>query len=111
MENLSQFKKGLTVGKMLNCTFHQKFNGRDSKGELIYQDEIKPPREISIVQTNSFALKTVKTSGEITDSWCAYPKASECVFKDNVLTIMQEDYRVREGEKPLIPVLSYSFVN
>jgi hypothetical protein len=66
MKNLSQFKKRLQVGQVLE-TIHSKFG---SYGE----------RPVSIVQSNSFALKTTKTNGEITDSWCEFPKASNIEF-------------------------------
>ena len=121
MKNISQFKKALKVGVMLKATHHTTFNGRDEKGKVIYKDSDLGTRKVSIVQTNSFACSTTKSDGEIVDSWCAYPKASECVFKDGELTIMEKDTRNCEGgfqwegnpeydNLPMIPVLTYSFV-
>jgi len=63
INNLSQFKKALKVGQMVKTVNHR------------YGD--MGTRPISIVQSNSFAMKTTKESGEIVDSWCEYPKASE----------------------------------
>ena len=105
--NLSQFKKALKVGALLNCTWHTKFAGRREDGSPIWTDEERPVREVSIVQTNSFALRTVKADGTIVDSWCAYPKASECEFVDNKCIIYEED---RLNNVARRKVLTYSFV-
>jgi hypothetical protein len=106
MNNVSQFKKALQVGKTINTIFHQEFAGRDENRNVVYRSVERPPREISIVQSNSFACKTTKTDGEVVDSWCAYPKASESTFEDGKLTIWYEDKE--RGEKP-IKVLTYWF--
>jgi len=83
----------------------------NGNGEAVYGDEDKGIREVSIKQTNSFALKTQKSDGKIVDSWCQYPKASQCkILDENTIQILEEDYRVREGVKPLIPILTYKFV-
>lgn len=102
--NLASFKKALTVGRKIACTFHLAILGRNEDKTPIYGDEIKPVREISKVQSNSFAIKTEHTDGKIVDSWCSYPKASECTFENNTCTIYETD---REGKK--IKVLTYSF--
>jgi len=110
MKSLSDFKKRLKVGVSIQTTFHTASDGRDEKGVLKFKDEDRGVREVSIVQTNSFALKT-KKDGKETDSWCQYPKASECkILDENTIQILDRDFRVREGEKPLIPVLTYKFV-
>lgn len=107
MKTLSEFKKRLKIGTKLQAIHHLTFAGRDTEGKVIYKDSSLGIREISIVQSNSFALKTVRTTGETVDSWCSYPKASECIFKDeNTLTILEEQ---RTGEK--IPVLTYTFMD
>lgn len=102
IQTLADFKKSIQLGVKISGTLHMTFNGRDEKGNVLYKDSILPAREVSIVQSNSFALKTTKTTGEIVDSWCQYPKAKECTFLDNVITIHELN---REGK--LIPVLSY----
>lgn len=66
MKNLTQFKKRLVVGQILE-TIHAKFG---SYGE----------RPVSIVQSNAFALKTIRANGEVIDSWCDYPKAKDIEF-------------------------------
>ena len=111
MKTLSDFKKRLKVGVLLSTIFHHEFNGRDEKGEPKFKDKDLGIRPVSIVQSNSFALKTKKADGSETNSWCAYPKASNCkILDENTIQILEEDYRVREGEKPLIPILTYKFV-
>lgn len=111
MKTVADFKRRLTVGTQVHTIYHQLFNGRDEKGEVIYKDEDKGVREVSKVQSNSFAFKTTKTDGSIVDSWCNYPKVKECIFVDeNTITILCEDYRVRDGNQPMIPILTYKFV-
>ncbi len=107
MKNLSDFKKRLKIGQKLQAVNHLTFAGRNTEtGEPIYQDKDLGVREISIVQSNSFALKTIKQDGSTVDSWCPYPKAKECVFNnENSITILEEQ---RSGA--LIPVLTYTFV-
>jgi hypothetical protein len=62
MKTLSDFKKRLSPGVKL-ATEHAKF------GQL-------GVREVSRVQTNAFTLLTDK-NGEMVESWCYFPKASE----------------------------------
>lgn len=115
MKSLADFKKRLAVGVKLHTTHHQKFAGRheNGSGEVVYKDEDMGIRELSIKQSNSFALKTFRQDkNEWVDSWCNYPKASECkILDENTIQILCEDYRVREGVKPLIPILTYKFVD
>ena|ERR1035437_3430410 len=102
-KTLSEFKKHLKVGVKLNTIFHKEFSHRDFDLKPFYKDKIYPIREVSIVQTNSFALKTIKTDGTIADSWCAYPKASNCIIKNNTLEIYETDREINSL------VLTYSF--
>ena len=51
-------------------------------------------REISIVQTNAIAFKTIKDGKEIA-SWLWYPKkASDVIYKGNVFTFMIHGKRI-----------------
>ena len=92
MKNLSDFKKRLQVGTKLETYNH---NLKTSFGV----------REISIVQTNSFALDTLR-NGETVQSWCEYPKASnfEIINKNEALIFWGQ------GEKRE-PILTYKFIN
>ena len=62
MKTLSDFKKRLSTGVKLD-TEHAKL------GQLGI-------REVARVQTNAFTLLTEK-NGEMVESWCHFPKASE----------------------------------
>jgi len=104
-KTISEFKKKLELGVKLHGINHTHFNGRDKDGVIIFKDLDLGIREVSIKQTNSFALKTTKKDGTVTDSWCGYPKASECVIKDNTLVIYQEDFRSNMSGK--IKILTY----
>lgn len=110
MKTLADFKKKIAVGVKLHTIYHQASAGRDEKGVLLFKDEDKGTREISISQSTQFALKTKKTDGTFVDSWIKFPKATECVIIDeNTIQILERDFRVHENA-PLIPVLTYKFV-
>lgn len=111
INTVADFKRALQIGAKVHCIYHMKVSGRDENNNPVYESEDKGVREVSIKQTNSFALKTHRTDGKIVDSWCNYPKATECIIKDNTVTILEEDFRVREGQKPMIPVLTYSILS
>lgn len=121
-KTVTEFKKILTVGDRLACVYHQQFAGRDADSQPIWADEDKGVREVSIKQTNSFALKTTQKDGKVVDSWCGYPTAAFSVVKDNKITLLQRDGRLFKGGHadesnpeyaalPLIPILTYWFVD
>lgn len=63
-------------------------------------------REVSISQSNSFALKTQKPStGEIVNSWCDWPKKNEFVPIDNNTAAIVQFEGTRDGLK-----LIYQFI-
>lgn len=106
MKTLADFKKRLTVGTKLEAIHHFNLIGRESDGTPIYGNKDLGTREVSIVQSNSFALKTTRTDGTVVDSYCEYPKAKQVIFKDSdTITILEEQ---RDGK--LLPVLTYKFV-
>jgi hypothetical protein len=114
MKTLADFKRKLKPGTKVHTTFHQAHAGRDGAGTLLFKDEDKGVREISIVQSNSFALKTMKTEAEGTqkmfDSWCQYPKAAEFkILDENTAVIFSPEFR-RGMPEGLIPCLTYKFI-
>lgn len=103
-KSLSEFKRVLHVGASVNNIFHHAILGRGEDGKAIYGELDRGSRPVSIVQTNAFALKTEKSDGSIADSWCYFPKASNCeVVNNNTLIIYETD---RDGNK--FKLLSYS---
>lgn len=113
MKNLAEFKRRLKVGVKLKTTYHMHFVGRDENGLPIWGDQDLGVREVSVVQTNSFALKTTKKGGEIVDSWCDYPKARTVKIEEEKITIFQKDTRGSyryDDNAPMLPVLTYEFV-
>lgn len=84
---LAEFKRILQKGDKLNCERHQ------------FNPQIYPVREVTIKQTNAFALKTILPNGKIADSWCEYPKASDTRIENNKLIILENG----------LPYLTYSF--
>ena len=118
--NVAQFKKFLAVGVKLKATHHQAFAGRDEEGKVIYKDQDLGIRPVSIVQTNSFALKTTRENGEVVDSWCDYPAASQAKVENGKIVMYEPDLRQMKGHVstnseeyqnlPLIPILTYEIV-
>jgi len=103
INTVADFKRLIQIGVKVGCIFHMERNGRDEVGNVTYKDLEREEREVTIKQTNSFALKTwQETKQKFVDSWCSYPKATEVIIKDNKITILEQN---REGNK--IPVLTY----
>lgn len=93
MKTLADFKRRIQLGVKLEARY-------PSGLEV-------PAREVSIKQTNSFALKTIKTDGEVVDSWMEYPKASMVEFPSpNEVTIF---WNTRDGGRE--ECLTYKFVD
>tara|TARA_B100000475_G_C14808338_1_gene235068 strand:- start:192 stop:473 length:282 start_codon:yes stop_codon:yes gene_type:complete len=92
MKTLADFKRRIQIGTKLVATY-------PSGLEL-------PAREVVIKQSNSFALKTVKKTGEVIESWMEYPKASMIEFPTaNQATIFWESRSFGRTE-----CLTYTFV-
>jgi hypothetical protein len=89
MKTLQDFKKAIQIGKEIE-TIHARLG---SFGK----------RKISIVQSNSFALETVR-NGETVNSWCQYPKAKDIEFKNENTAVIYWG----EGEKRE-QILTYIF--
>lgn len=104
MKTIADFKRAMVLGTLVHCTFHCARKGRDPEtGQVIYGDEDKGIRPVSIVQSNSFALKTTKTDGTIVDSWCQWPKRDDVQFlNDGSVVIFEHD-----RDRGRIPVLTY----
>lgn len=107
VNTVADFKRLIQIGAKVACIFHRERAGRDEAGNVLYKDLDRGEREVTIKQTNSFALKTWQEgNGKFVDSWCSYPKASEVIIKDNKITILEKD---REGKE--IPILTYWIVD
>lgn len=91
MKTLSDFKKRIQLGVELE-TIHAHMGSFGT-------------REISKVQTNAFALSTTRTTGEVVDSWCQYPKAKDFEIVDENTA----NFYWGEGEKRAL-ILTYKFV-
>ncbi len=90
IKTVADFKRGVKVGVKMGGTYHREFAGRDEKGNPFFKDKPLVVREVSIVQSNSFALQTTKANGEIQDSWCGWPKASDSKINNNEITIFEQ---------------------
>lgn len=107
MKTVADLKRAIKKGIKLSSTYHLAFGGRDEQGNVIYKDEYKGIREVSIVQSTQFALKTMGTDGSYADSWMTFPKLKEVKFNDDgSFTILKEDHR---DASKMIPVITYAF--
>ena len=91
MKTLADFKRRIQLGVNIDTKYPNGF-------EL-------PTREVSIKQSNSFALKTEMNVGNSDNSWMEYPKASMIEFPtENQATIFWDTRNGREE------CLTYTFV-
>jgi hypothetical protein len=107
MNSLAAFKRRLEVGKKLHTIHHGYGKETDQEVDL-------GTREISIVQSNSFALKTKRVGGEEVDSWCYYPKSSDCRFPDkNTIEMWEPAYNdeVNDRSYKAYKSLTYKFID
>lgn len=112
MKTVSDFKKALQVGTQVHTIFHCEAKRdetgnvvRDPDGLPVYTDKDLGTAPITIVQTTQFAIERIWKDGTKKDSWCKYPKASECEVKENSITIFEDNDR-----RGRVKVLTYSIV-
>ena len=106
MKTLQEFKERIKVGAKLHTVHHMNFHSRNEDGTINWTNKDLGVREVSIKQTNAFALKTTLSDGKIADSWCYYPKSSDIVYNPNGITILELQ---SDGKK--IPILTYTFID
>jgi hypothetical protein len=113
--SVADMKRNLKPGDKVITTMHQAFAGHDENKKVIYKDETKPVAEVSIVKSTQFAIRREKG-----DSWMEFPKASRVRFDGSKVTILTPDLRQfpggylndeAEAKLPLIPLLTYEFVD
>lgn len=109
MNTVAEFKRALKPGVMIGTIAHQKkFIGRNEKQVPMYEPEELKPAKVSIVQSTQFAVEREMKDGTKRDSWCKFPKASQSIFKDGRVTILEEDLRTgSDTQGQLIPILTY----
>jgi hypothetical protein len=90
MKNLAEFKRKLTVGTELKMIYHCDFAGRDEKGKVVYKDSEPKSRKVKSVSSTQVCFET--ETGK--DSWLSFPKASECTFTDNSISIYEDKEKV-----------------
>lgn len=112
MKTVSDFKKAIQVGTQLHTIFHCEAKRddtgnvlRDPDGLPVYTDKDLGTAPVTIVQTTQFAIERTWKDGTQKDSWCKYPKASECEVKENSITIFEDNDR-----RGRIKVLTYTIV-
>ena len=86
IKTLAEFKRKLALNTEVHTIFHRNPIGRNQAGQIVYNSIDKGLRKVTILQTNCFALATEK-NGEIVNSYCEYPKASNVVIQDNKVNI------------------------
>lgn len=91
VKTLADFKRRIVKGaKISSQLFWCNTLADGTKTPWQLQQE-HPEREISIVQSNSFAIKTWReTEKKFVDSWCSYPKAKELTIIDENTAAIEE---------------------
>lgn len=104
MKTLADIKRRIKVGAKMHTIYHKHIMGRDESGRAIYKDKDMGVREVTIKQSNQFALATTKMgTNEIVNSWLAYPRASQVkIVDENTFTVLDEVDS---------PTLTYKFVD
>lgn len=91
MKTLADFKRAMRIGTKWSAYNH-------------YYNSDMGIRECSIAQTNRFAFKTIKNDGEICNSWCDFPKASDIEFTNDTVVIWGE------GAHGRCPIITYKLI-
>jgi len=112
MKTVADFKRALKVGTKVHGVYHAG-SKLDESGKVIrladglpeYTDTDLGDSEITIVQSTQFAIKRVWGDGVTRDSWCKFPKASECEIKENSITIYEQNDR-----RGRVPILTYTIL-
>jgi hypothetical protein len=89
MKSIADIKRKLVVGSKWSCLWECRNEGKNMG-----------TREVNHVQSNSFGFRTIKAGGEVTTSWCDWPKKSEVVFMSDIT------FRIIHGDI----FLTYTFV-
>lgn len=99
MNTIADFKRRMILGAKVSSILY--YLNKETKGFYIQKDY--GIREVSKVQSNSFAIKTDKYGNgtEWVDSWCEWPK------KDNFEIIDNNTVKINFGGG----YLTYSFLN
>lgn len=112
INTLADFKKAINVGTKLNTIWHQYSATKGENGYLIFESHTKENDEVSIVKSTQFAVKRKKKDGTFIDSWMQFPKASECTFNDNSVTINDETMiNFETREKKVLPFMTYTLID
>lgn len=112
MKTVADFKRAIKMGVLLHTVYHREtkldehgkvVRGEDGQPLLVSKDLGIAP--VSLVQTNAFAVERPNKDGEMRNSYCEFPKASQVSFTQNSITIYIDDSR-----RGRVPVLTYTFV-
>jgi hypothetical protein len=109
----AQFKQIIQVGMTIHSVYHMMNGTKGEEGKPVFEDGEPQIREVSIKQTNAFALKTWQFSKKKwVDSWFHYPKATDCEIKDNkIMFYTTTSYYTEQNQKKelRIPMITYYF--
>ena len=78
-KTFAQLKRDSKLGTKIKM-IKREVNGKE-------EGTITEEREISIVQSNAIAFKTLKADGTVGNSWLYFPKASQIEYIDNTFII------------------------
>ena len=75
-KTFAQLKRDLQLGTKIKM-IKREVNGKEEKA-------ITEEREVTIVQSNAVAFKTLKPDGTVANSWLYFPKASQVEYIGNI---------------------------
>lgn len=73
MKTIADFKRKMVIGANVEAKLYYKERGTDEY-RLVSDFGTRP---VSVIQSNCFAFKTTKVSGETVNSWCDWPKKND----------------------------------
>jgi len=105
MKTLADFKRALTVGRVLQYIYHETTFYKGETGKIAYKQTSYEPEKRTVKTVSSSQVSFTKENGTVT--WLQFPKASECLIEGNKVTILEPCDRI-EG-KPMLPIITYIF--
>lgn len=101
IKSLTQFKKDIKVGDIVETTFHIRSKGYSREtDENEYEDVQRPPRRVVDCNTTGFSLATLR-DGKWEQRRIKYPKASNCCIENGKLIIMGDDLDNPYNKEPI----------
>jgi len=111
IKTIADLKRAVKVGAKIGYIHYNNRSSKTPAGEFISEAIHNPIREISIVMSHAFAIRTQHTDGTLIDSWVIYPKGKDCKIEGNKVTVFERDFRhigkLQVNQLPMVPVATF----